>query len=132
MSCRAPKLPAWSRLCPYVILSSWVRIWDRAWGPQHVESPFFFLARKTTPVAPSYDSFRKVLRTAAPNPEIGTHSLRKGGAWWYKHVALVPPEVIQSQGGWKSSTSMESSYVAFTSAQRREKLLDLASRAPAP
>ena len=132
MSCHIPKLDTWGPRCPYKLVGAWVRIWDKSWGPHLADAPLFFLARKNPPSQVTYDTFRKVLKNALPTDAVGTHSLRKGGAWWYKHAATTPSEVVQAQGGWKSKQAMERSYIACTNTQRRNKLLSHAASAPAP
>ena len=51
---------------------------------------------------------------------LSTHSLRKGGALWWKENGLEV-EAIQWQGGWSCKTVMEQIYTKM----RKEKRLDL-------
>ena len=129
--CQIPGLPEWKSECPRLVLSRWVAIWDSTWSSKDRDLPLFFRLGKQAPEACSYDSFRRILQSHIKLPRVGTHSLRKGGAWWYKHVAKAPEEAIQAQGGWASKECMENCYSALTQTQRERRLLLAAQRASA-
>ena len=62
---------------------------------------------------------------AAPfaSSAIGTHSLRKGGAHWFRNTAKIPDDVTQAQGGWADPKTMRAVYSALTEAERRSVIL---------
>ena len=132
MTCWIPELPHLGPRCPYLLLQQWCAIWDRTWRPAFADGPLFCVTGKPGPAERSYDSWRKVLAGHFKSSAVGTHSLRKGGAHWYRTVAKVEEEVIQAQGGWCSLDTMRAAYSALTQAERREAVLAGAQKAPAP
>ena len=61
--------------------------------------------------------------------QVGSHSLRKGGAQWWKNAASLPEELVQGQGGWSSIDVMRNFYTKFSAAARRQRLVEAAQAA---
>ena len=63
---------------------------------------------------------------------VGTHSLRKGGAHWYTHVAGLSEDIVQAQGGWSSLEVLRAVYSKHTEQERKALTLDAVSNVPIP
>ena len=112
MRCWLPRLPEDEALCPASLLSRWCAARDARWGSAP-EGPLFCVAvgRPLRPM--SYASFRRAVADSLCDPGVGTHSLRKGGAKWWKERGL-PEEVVQAQGAWASAETMRAFYTRFS------------------
>ena len=111
-------------LCPAALLDIWCAEWDSCWDTVG-DGPLFFVTGGSFLKAMSYDSWRKAVALGLSNASgVGTHSLRKGGALWWKSSGLVPDEVIQAQGGWSSPDVMRAFYTKFSDGQLRRLLLE--------
>ena len=75
----------------------------------------------------SYDNWRKTLSQHFHDKGIGTHSLRKGGTKWFSHVAKVPEDVVQAQGGWASKDVMQMVYSKLSDEERAVAISKAAS-----
>ena len=75
------------------------------------------------------DSFRRNLTQFFQTAAVGTHSLRKGGAHWYKTACSLPEELVQAQGGWSAPETMRAFYARFSDSERCDQLLRAASTA---
>ena len=112
-------------LCPFLLLQRWCAMRDEKWGTVG-EEPLFCVTSADAPKHISYDSWRKAVAGAAAS-NVGTHSLRKGGAHWLKISCGVPDDVVQAQGGWASLDTMRFVYARYTDNERRDCLLQRAS-----
>ena len=77
----------------------------------------------------SADSFRRMLSRHVQDAQVGSHSLRKGGAQWWKNIASLPEELVQGQGGWASLDVMRNFYTKFSADARKRRLLEAALNA---
>ena len=135
MLCWIPAEPRLGAACPAILLRAWLRsrksMWDTA-----AESPFFCVTGAATPRPVSADSFRRSIAACFPGSAVGTHSLRKGGAHWWKVRCGLADEIVQAQGGWASAEVMRSFYARFSDQERRDILLSSSARGclttPAP
>ena len=122
-----PEIQASGPLCPTKLLRSWLRL--RAETRGEVEG-FFFCVTGVADLKPvSADTFRRMLARHLNDAQVGSHSLRKGGAQWWKNAASLPEELVQGQGGWSSIDVMRNFYTKFSAAARKERLLEAAARA---
>ena len=126
MTCWIPSIPELGRLCPATLLRKW--LCTHASLSSSDLSPLFCVTSAPTK-AMSYDSWRKTLAAHFQSSDVGTHSLRKGGAHWYKHVAGASPDTVQSQGGWSSAAVMNDVYTNLSAEECRTELLKSVARA---
>jgi hypothetical protein len=119
MICWVPFLKELGRLCPAGLLRQWCT--EQEIRTNSVDDPLFCVI--TSPQkAISYDYWRKTVVQTLKCVEVGTHSLRKGGAHWYKHVAGANPDSIQTQGGWSTPAVMEGVYTRLSPEECRHDL----------
>ena len=122
-----PELPALGHLCPAKLLRAWLRL--RAETRPQAEG-FFFCVTGVAELRPvSADTFRRMLARHLNDAQVGSHSLRKGGAQWWKNTASLPEELVQGQGGWSSIDVMRNFYTKFSAAARRQRLVEAAHAA---
>ena len=117
MRCIIPQFPLLAGACPVQLLQDWLAVRARLW-PDHPDGPLFSVTHKTVPSSISADTTRKSLSSVFPGRSTGTHSLREGGAHWWKADGQVPGEIIQAQGGWSSPETMRSVYTRFNEQER--------------
>ena len=122
-----PGIPRWGRLCPKALVSSWLHRWHAVAGSRGAELPLFFLLGKDDLAPLTYDVFRRSLKTLG-DKGLGTHSLRKGGASWHKHVAKAPEKATQAQGGWAQKDCMEKCYLTVSETARKDALVRCAGK----
>jgi hypothetical protein len=124
-TCWIPRLTIFGDLCPVALLERWVATWRVRWTTLTAGS-LFSVTSSSDPRPISYESWRKVLAAALPGSSWGSHSLRKGGALWYRDVGL-PEDIIQSQGGWSSRAVMEQVYTVYPELACRSALIRCAA-----
>jgi hypothetical protein len=125
MVCWIPRVPDLGDVCPFALLSRWLELWDRCFG-DIPESPLFCVTGRPGARAVSYDSWRKSLAAFFGDRSVGTHSLRKGGAQWFRNELGVREDVVQAQGGWASVEVMRRVYAEIPAAARRSLLVGAA------
>ena len=128
MRCRIPKLPALDVCCPAQLLGNWCSQWDNAW-PHCSDGYLFCTTHAPQPKQMSGDSWRKALSSLLVGPAVGSHSLRKGGARWWKFVCHLPEEVVQAQGGWTTPDCMRAFYAKFSESERKGMVVVAAAHA---
>ena len=121
MTCWIPSIPQRGELCPVRLLQRWCLLRGKTWPGQ--EGALFCVTGKKEIRAQSYDSWRKRVAAHFASSAIGTHSLRKGGAHWFRNTAKIPDDVTQAQGGWADPKTMRAVYSALTEAERRSVIL---------
>ena len=129
MRCWIPRLPALGLCCPWWALKVWCAEWDSCWaklGTGHL----FCTTGSEIPKQLSGDSWRKALTSVLAGPGVGSHSLRKGGARWWKFSCGLPDEVVQAQGGWATPECMRAYYSKLSEPERRTYMLQAAMRDP--
>ena len=82
---------------PASLLEAWVEVWDARFGI--IDGPLFAVTTGATPKAVSADGWRKTLKANITGADVSSHSCRKGGATYWVHVASLPADVVQAQGG---------------------------------
>ena len=90
---------------------------------------FFCVTGAVEPRPVSADTFRRMLSRHLKDAQVGSHSLRKGGAQWWKNSASLPEELVQGQGGWSSIDVMRNFYTKFSASARKQRLLEAARAA---
>jgi hypothetical protein len=125
MVCWIPRMPDLEHRCPHSIVCSWLTVWDRCFGDA-AESPLFCVTGRPGARPASYDCWRKALAAFFCDRSVGTHSLRKGGAQWFRNVLGVREDVVQSQGGWSSLEVMRRVYAEVPVSARRSLLVGAA------
>ncbi len=126
--CFLPRLPVLADKCPCALLKQWLDCRARLW-PSCPSGLFFFVTGSLECRAVSADSVRRSLSAFFGRPEVGTHSLRKGGAHYWKVDCKAPAELIQAQGGWSTPEVMQAVYAKYSDKERADILLQCASRA---
>ena len=126
MKCYIPTLSDLGNVCPVQTLRAWCNLWDKTWSPFFNDGPLFFVLRKAAPEHTTYCAFRQSLQKFFQSPKVGSHSLRKGGATWYRYTAKAPKELVQRQGGWRNEHTMDQCYALMTEHERRQCLIDAA------
>ena len=126
MVCFIPFLAHLQDVCPASLLREWFVSWKKRW-PDHGAGPLFCVTTGTDLKALSYDGWRKTLGSFFMSSSIGTHSLRKGGTKWFCHVANVPEDVVQAQGGWASRDVMTLIYSKLSDDERAATLFKAAN-----
>lgn len=116
MQCIIPRILTLGAACPCAVLEDWARRWDAKWIPLgYTDGPLFFTTGKKTPLPVSYDVCRKAWKTGTGDQgPLGTHSLRKGGAKWYRQSGTCTDDAIQIQGGWARKETMLRIYARET------------------
>ena len=122
-----PRLPQLGPLCPARLLQAWAARRAATWG--QASGHFFCVTGAVVPRAVSADTFRRMLSRHVGDTAVGSHSLRKGGAMWWKCTAALPEALVQGQGGWSSLEVMRAFYTKYSDADRRVRLLDAAGAA---
>ena len=106
---------------PGQIVQDWI-----SWRQSHATDAVHFFCTTTGskrgPV--SADSWRKTIHAHFNDPAASSHSFRRGGTEWGMHVARLPPDVVQSQGGWKSAEVMLGTYANTTPETQKKRLLE--------
>ena len=127
-----PKMPALGASCPVGLMGNW---FDRVGSAQILpERPLFFVTKgKRAGLAATDASIRcrldRLLAEVVPDLaglRISTHSLRKGGASWWRAQG-VSSDIVQAQGGWRSQTTMNQVYLDADLAARNAELVAAAS-----
>ena len=131
MKCFVPAVPALGECCPVLLLRHWLAKRAEVW-PDHAGGFVFAVSSAAHPKQLSSDTFRKALSGAFPGHATGTHSLRKGGAQWYKSRGNVPEQIIQFQGGWSSPECMRAVYTTFQENERRQLFVEVGRAHIAP
>ena len=122
-----PRLPQLGPLCPAELLRAWAARREAVWG--QAGGQFFCVTGAAAPRAVSADTFRRMLSRHVRDAAVGSHSLRKGGAMWWRHTASLPESLVQGQGGWSSLEVMRAFYTKYSDADRRGRLLEAAGAA---
>ena len=82
------------------------------------------------PLPVSSDNWRKHwTKKMSGDATVGTHSLRKGGAKWYRAAGDCPEDAVQVQGGWAPRETMQKIYSCETKEALRKQLLSAATKA---
>jgi integrase len=127
-----PRMPALGASCPVSLLKNW---FDRVGSAQILpERPLFFVTKgKRAGLAATDASIRcrldRLLVETVPDLaglRISTHSLRKGGASWWRAQG-VSNDVVQAQGGWRTQSTMNQVYLDADLAARNAELVAAAS-----
>ena len=126
MVCHIPRIESHPAVCPCHLLRVWLAQRDARWG-SNPDAPLFCATHLTEPRAVSCDSFRRSFAQFFQTAAVGTHSLRKGGAHWYKTVCHLPEELVQAQGGWSAPETMRAFYTRFSDTERCDQLLHTVS-----
>jgi integrase len=128
MYCVIPKITNLGQYCPATMLHKWVLAWDAKWVPIGIQDgPLFYVTEKQQCIAVSPDSWRKSWKGHTGNDEqVSTHSLRKGGAKWYKFATNLSDDAIQTQGGWADQPTMLRIYARETAQQLQQQLINAA------
>ena len=119
-----PQLPPLGLLCPSKLLRAWLQLRSETRG--QAEGAFFCVTGVDEVKPVSADTFRRMLSRYLQDSQVGSHSLRKGGAQWWKNTASLPEELVQGQGGWSSIDVMNNFYTKFSSCARKERMLEAA------
>ena len=127
MRCWIPRLPELGLCCPHYLLNNWCAHWDLNWK-QAPDGFLFCTTHNNQPKAMSYDSWRKALQQNISGSHVGSHSLRKGGARWWRFDRQLPDDIVQSQGGWTTPDCMRAFYAKFSVSERRDIVISAASR----
>ena len=122
-----PELPPLGPFCPAKLLRAWRQ--QRAEVHGQAGGVFFCVTGAVEPRPVSADTFRRMLSRHLKDAQVGSHSLRKGGAQWWKHSASLPEELVQGQGGWSSIDVMRNFYTKFSASARKQRLLEAACAA---
>ena len=117
MVCHIPKMVDTPNLCPCHVLQAWLVQRDSRWGSDP-DAPVFCTTHLAEPRPMNCDSFRRNLSQFFQTAAVGTHSLRKGGAHWYKAVCCLPEELVQAQGGWSAPEAMQADYAHFSDSEK--------------
>jgi len=128
MTCWIPAMPQRGDLCPVRLLRRWWLLRRTTWPEQG--GMLFCVTGKREVRAQSYDSWRKSVATHFASSSVGTHSLRKGGAHWFRTQTDVPEDALQAQGGWADPETMRAIYAALTEEERRAAILRAGLSAP--
>ena len=131
MHCWIPSLPHLQACCPVALLDSWFQLWDATWGSSDAHVFCVTNQKEAKPI--SADSWRKVISNHfKTDSAVGTHSLRKGGASWFKHETSLADDIVQSQGGWTNPETMQQCYTSRSDDDVRKAIASaaLSSRAP--
>ena len=128
MRCWIPCLPELGLCCPYQLIQNWCAHWDVTWAA-HSDGHLFCVTHLAEPKALSSDSWRRAILNVLPGPHVGTHSLRKGGARWWKFTCQLPDDLVQAQGGWSTPECMRAFYAKFSETERRDLVIAAASHA---
>ena len=131
MKCFVPAVPALGDCCPVVLMRRWLAKRAELW-PDHADGFVFAVSSAAYPKQLSSDTFRKALSGVFPGHATGTHSMRKGGAQWYRSRGNVPEQTIQLQGGWSSPECMRSVYTTFHDNERRQLFVEVGRAHVAP
>ncbi len=126
MRCVLPRLPALGPQCPCDLLQRWLDCRARLW-PDCPQGPLFCVTGAKNCRAVSADTMRRALASHFNRSEVGSHSLRKGGAHYWKVDCRAPEELIQAQGGWSSPEVMPAVYAKYSERERADILLRCAS-----
>ena len=87
------------------------------------DGPLFYTTGKKALAPVSTDNWRKQWsQKAAADRTVGTHSLRKGGAKWYRSSGKCPVDAVQVQGGWAHRETMQKIYARETKDALRRQL----------
>ena len=132
MKCWLPRLPSLGHLCPASLLQLWCDEWDHWWQPAIGNGPLFSVTGGELPKMMSYDSWRKVVTPSLHGnsvKDVGSHSLRKGGAVWLKTQCRLSEDIVQAQGGWSSPEVMRKFYAGLSDDERRCQLVQAFARA---
>ena len=122
MTCVIPTIQSMSQFCPCRMLKNWVAVWDAKWAPLSVaDGPLFYVTGKKVCMPVSGDSWRKIWRKGKGG-DVSTHSLRKGGAKFFRAQGY-DDGTIQIQGGWASQSVMRQVYARATRAELHDNLL---------
>ena len=131
MRCWIPQLPSLGFCCPAQLLRNWCSHWDISW-PNCTDGFLFCTTHTTQPKPMSADSWRKALALVITGPAVGSHSLPKGGARWWKFFCRLPDEVVQAQGGWSTPECMRAFYAKFSDSERKDLVVNAAAAAGPP
>lgn len=145
MNCFIPAIPQLGVCCPVRLLRDWQALRQSTWGGDPAAC-FFCVTGAFPAKATGDDTLRRALSAVCRDSTVGSHSLRKGGAHWWKTQGGVPEEVIQAQGGWSTPATMRAFYARFSDSERYDIMqagvarcfasacpsLSLAERAVAP
>ena len=121
MKCFIPAVPGLGDACPMRLLTQWRQQRLDLW-PQHGDGALFCVSHLKDAKPISHGPMRKALASVFSSESTGTHSLRKGGAHWYKVDCRVPEEIIQAQGGWCGPDTMRAIYARFDEQERCDLL----------
>ena len=116
---------------PALVVEQWLQQWDTIFSGANPHTSALFTVTGTNialPQAVSADSWRKALASSFRDRHVGTHSLQRGGAAWYIHVAHVDESVVQAQGGWSSADVMRTFYSQCSLALIKQRLLGTVGR----
>jgi integrase len=129
MHCIIPKIPNLGNYCPASMLDKWTQAWDAKWGREGKnDGPLFYVTGKTVCKQVSTDSWRKIWKShTGGDAQVSTHSLRKGGAKWYKFAAKLSDDAIQIQGGWADRNTMLQIYARETAAELQQQIISAAN-----
>lgn len=123
-TCLIPPVPDLGTACPYKLIKAW---WERRKCDQLFEAlPFVCITKgKRMGFKVSDAALRQrmdqILIDQGISKSISTHSLRKGGATWWKSQGLSSDN-IQHQGGWVEPSTMEKVYIVSTEEERKKSL----------
>lgn len=115
-------MPEKKQLCPVEIMKDWM---DSRGGLD--EEPVFVMTKgknvgKICPENTLRSSLARYFVDSPMAEVISTHSLRKGGATFYRQLGY-DLDTIQMQGGWKTQDVMKSTYTALTNEAFKQSML---------
>ena len=119
--CFIPHILAMKANSPAMVLREWMALRRTLVASEDIEGPLFITTtgKKGSPV--SYDSFRKHIQEAF-GASLATHSLRKGGAVYYARAGVVE-DATRQQGGWRTTTVMNSIYTTLNQKEVQQELM---------
>ena len=119
--CFIPHILAMQANSPAMVLREWMVLRSTLIASEDVDLPLFITTtgKKGSPV--SYDSFRKHVQDAFGS-SLATHSLRKGGAVYYARAGVVE-DATRQQGGWRTTTVMNSIYITLNRKEVQQELM---------
>ena len=127
--CHVPQIPSLGEACPVKLLQGWLKTRTRMWPECHA-GPVFCVTTAKVARHISADTTRKSLAAFFRSSSTGSHSLRKGGAHWWKVHGKVPEQLIQAQGGWSSPDVMRAVYARFDEQERLACFAGAAANVP--
>jgi integrase len=113
--------------CPATIITEWIDLFDKKSSGDNGEAFLFPVTKgKKRGQGMSAQQFRSMINQHfASDKLVSTHSLRKGGGQYWISLGACRG-TVQTQGGWKTTESMDKVYLALSGAKTKSKLAKLA------